>query len=131
MVGQQPPPRVHLWNNPSLVAMPAPLHPLPKHPEIWLQKFNLDDGVPSEEHLHNYMLAINLNGVDEEYCIVRLFPYTLIGSAGSWYMTESLHRSSLNCLTLSLKHKKMSKISTLDSTKYSIKFQLHQPLVLM
>jgi len=67
--------------------MPAPLHPLSKHLERWLPKFKPDDGLPSEEHLHNYMLAINLNEVDEEDVIVILFPYTLIGSIGSWYFS--------------------------------------------
>ena len=33
------------------------------------------------------MLAINLKEVVEEYCVVRLFPYTLIGSVGSWYFS--------------------------------------------
>ena len=36
------------WNNPGVVQMPAPLHPLPKYPEIWLPKFNPDDGLPAE-----------------------------------------------------------------------------------
>lgn len=31
------------------------------------------------------MLAINLNGVVKEDCVVRLFPYTIQGWAGSWY----------------------------------------------
>jgi len=64
--------------------MATPPHDLPKHPEGWLPKFNPDDGLPTKEHIHN-MLAINLNGVVEEACVVRLFPYTLQGLAGSWY----------------------------------------------
>lgn len=63
--------------------MKYPLHPLPKHPKRWLLKFNLDDGLLVEEHLHNYMMVINLNGVDEEDFVVRLFPYTRIGSDAS------------------------------------------------
>jgi len=62
--------------------MPAPLHP-----ERWLPKFNPDYGLPAEENLHNYMLAINLNEVDEEDVVVRLFPYTLTGSTRSWYFS--------------------------------------------
>lgn len=64
--------------------MPTPLHPLPKHPKIWLPKFNHDVGLPAKEHLHNSMLAMNLNGVDEEDVVVRLFSYTVTGSARSW-----------------------------------------------
>lgn len=86
MTGQQrQQPRVQPWNNPGAVEMTTPLHPLPKHLERWLPMFNLDDQLPAEEHLHNYMMAINLNGVDEEDCVVRLFPYTLTSSVGSWY----------------------------------------------
>jgi len=33
------------------------------------------------------MLAIKLNEVSEEYCVVRIFPYTFEGSAGSWYFS--------------------------------------------
>lgn len=39
------------------------------------------------------MLAINLNGVVEEDCVVILFPYTLEGPAGSWYF--SLKKTSI------------------------------------
>ena len=87
MAGQVPPPNVHPWNNPGAVNMPAPLHALPKSSEIWLPKFNPDDGLLAEEHIHNYMLTINLKEVVEEDCVVRLFPYTLIGSARSWYFS--------------------------------------------
>jgi len=86
---QQPkqPPLFRPWANPGVVQMVAPIHDLPKHPEKWLPKFNPDDGLPAEEHLHNYMLGINLNGVVEEDCVVILFPYTLQGSASSWYFS--------------------------------------------
>jgi len=33
------------------------------------------------------MLSVNLKGVTEEDVVVRLFPYTLQGSAGSWYFS--------------------------------------------
>ena len=46
--------------------MLAPLHALPKNPERCIPKFNPDDGLPTEEHIHNFMLAVNLNGVVEE-----------------------------------------------------------------
>jgi len=62
--------------------MPAPLHPLPKHPEKWLPKFNPDYGLLVEEILHNYMLAINLNDVDEEDVVVRLFLHLLQDQQG-------------------------------------------------
>lgn len=43
--------------------METPIHPLPKHPKRWLPKFNPNEWMSVEENLHNYMLAINLNGV--------------------------------------------------------------------
>lgn len=67
--------------------MTPQLHPLPKHPEIWLPKFNPDDGLPTEEHLHKYILEINLNGVLEEDCVCRIFPYTFEGSIVSSYFS--------------------------------------------
>ena len=87
MVGQVPLPNVQPWNDLGFIKIPAPLHPLPKYPERWLPKFNPDDGLPAEECIHNYMLAINLKEVTEEDCVVRLFPYTLTRSGGSWYFS--------------------------------------------
>lgn len=58
------------WNNPRVVQMVPTLHSLPKHPEMSLPRFNPDDGLLVEEHIHNFMLAINLNGVTEEYFAV-------------------------------------------------------------
>jgi len=50
-------------------------------------QFNPEDGLLAEEHLHNYMLTINLNGLYEEDLVVRLFLYILTVSAGSWYFS--------------------------------------------
>lgn len=62
------------WNNPGAVLMPAPLSQLPTHLEKWLPKFNLKAGMLLEEHINNFMLSINLNGVCNEDVVVRLFP---------------------------------------------------------
>jgi hypothetical protein len=75
------------WRSPGAVTMPAPLHPLPDYPEKWLPKFNPDAGTSAEEHINNFMLSVNLKGVTEEDVVVRLFPYSLQGSAGSWYFS--------------------------------------------
>ena len=74
--------------------MPAPLAQLTANPENWLPKFNPDNGLSAEEHINNFMLSINLNGVIEQNAVVRLFPYTLKGIAGSWYF--SLPSGSIN-----------------------------------
>lgn len=88
----QPPQRP--WRNPRDVRMVAPLHLFPAHLEKWLPKFNLDNGLLAEEHRNNFMLFINFNEVVEEDAVIRLFPYTLQGVAGSWYF--SLPSSSIN-----------------------------------
>lgn len=82
------------WKNIGVVRMARPLHKLLSHPEKWLPKFNLDDGLPAKEHINNFMLSINLNEVVEEDVVARLFHYTLQGSAGSWYF--SLPWGSIN-----------------------------------
>lgn len=75
------------WTRPGAVNMPAPLHAFPDAPEKWLSKFNPDDGTQVEEHINNFMLSVNLKGVTEKDVVVRLFPYTLQGLAGSWYFS--------------------------------------------
>ena len=75
------------WNNPGAVLMPAPLSQLPAHPEKWLPKFNAEAGMLAEERINNFMLSIYLNGVTNEDAIVRIFPYTLQGTVGSWYFS--------------------------------------------
>ncbi|MCY6488119.1 hypothetical protein, partial [Actinobacillus pleuropneumoniae] len=67
-----------------LVANP---NALPTNPKKWLPKYNPDDALSAEEHLNNFMLAINLNGVAHEDVVIRLFPYTFQGSTGSWYFS--------------------------------------------
>ena len=73
----QNPPRP--WKNLGAVRMVRPLHQLTTHLEKWLPKFNPDNGILFEEHIHNFMLSINLNEVEEEDAIVILFRYTLQG----------------------------------------------------
>ena len=58
------------WNNPGAVLMPAPLSRLPTHPEKWLAKFNPKASMLAEEHINNFMLSINLNGVVNEDVVV-------------------------------------------------------------
>lgn len=65
------------WTNPGAV--------LVANPENWLPKYNPDDGLPTEEHLNNFMLAMNLNGVSQKDVVIIFFLYTFQGSARSWY----------------------------------------------
>lgn len=74
------------WTNPgaSLVANP---NALPANPEKCLPNYDPDDGLPVDEHLNKFMLAMNLNGVSHKYFVTILFPYTFQGSNGSWYFS--------------------------------------------
>lgn len=67
--------------------MPAPLSQFLDHPKKWLPKFNPNTGVLAKEHINNFMLSINLNGVTKEDVVVRFFPYNLQGVARSWYFS--------------------------------------------
>ena len=74
------------WTNPSVVLIANP-NALPTNLEKWLPKYNPDDALPSEEHLNNFMLAMNLNGVEHEDVVIGLFPYIFQGSTRSWYFS--------------------------------------------
>ena len=75
------------WNNLGAVLMPMHLSHLLAHPKKWLPKFNLEACMLAEEHINNFMLSINLNGVTNEDVVVRPFPYTLQAAARSWYFS--------------------------------------------
>jgi len=78
------------WTNPGVDTTPTPLSQFPSHPEKWLPRFNPDIGILGDEHINNFMLSINLNGVTEEDVVIRIFKYTLQGAAGSWYFSLPL-----------------------------------------
>lgn len=67
--------------------MTPPLHPLPKNPKRWLPKYNTNDVLTLEEHIHNFMLEINLKGVTKEDVVSRIFPYTFEGVIAAWYFS--------------------------------------------
>jgi hypothetical protein len=48
------------WLDQDVVAVLGPQHPLPKHPEKWLPKFDLDSKQSAEDHIKKIMLAIRL-----------------------------------------------------------------------
>jgi hypothetical protein len=73
------------------VAIPGPQHPLPKHPEKWLPKFDPDSKQIVEDHIKKFMLAIRLRSVEHEDVVCRLFPYTFEGNASTWYFSQQPH----------------------------------------
>ena len=62
-------------------------HPLPKHSDKILPKFNPDDKEPAEVHIDKFMLAIQTLNVQHEDVVCRLFPLTFEGRASTWYFS--------------------------------------------
>jgi hypothetical protein len=75
------------WLDQDAVSVPGPQHPLPKHPEKWLPKFDPDSKQIVEYHIKKFMLAIRLRNVEHEDVVCRLFPYTFEGNASTWYFS--------------------------------------------
>jgi hypothetical protein len=51
------------WLDQDVVAVPGAQHPLPKHPEKWIPKFDPDSKQIAEDHIKKFMLAIRLCNV--------------------------------------------------------------------
>jgi hypothetical protein len=79
------------WLDQDAVAITGPHHPLPKHPEKWLPKFDPDSKQITEDHIKKFMLAIRLCSVEHEDIVCRLFPYTFEGNASTWYFAQQPH----------------------------------------
>jgi hypothetical protein len=76
------------WLDQDVVVVPGPQHPLPKHPEKWLTKFDPDSKQIAEDHIMKFMLDIRLRNVEHEDVVCRLFPYTFEGNASTWYFAQ-------------------------------------------
>ena len=89
MAGVNPPnPNANMpWLAQDAVAVPGVQHPLPKHPEKLLPKFNPELKEPAEYHVKKFMLAVRLLDVEHEDVVCRLFPYTFEGKASTWYFS--------------------------------------------
>ena len=75
------------WMDQDAVAVPGIQHPLPKHPEKLLPKFNPESNEPAEDHVKKFMLAVRLLDVEHEDVVCRIFPYTFEGKASTWYFS--------------------------------------------
>ena len=73
------------WLAQDAVAVPGVQHPLPKHPEKLLPKFNPESKEPAEDHVKKFMSAVRLLDVEHEDVVCRLFPYTFEGKDSTWY----------------------------------------------
>jgi ribonuclease HI len=79
------------WLDQDVVDVPGAQHPLPKHLEKWLPKFDPDSKQIAEDHIKKFMLAIRLRNVEHEDIVCRLFPYTFEGNASIWYFSQQPH----------------------------------------
>ena len=71
----------------DVVSILGDQHRLPKNPEKWLPKYNLDDKIPMEVHMKNFMQSIRLRNVIHEDVVCILFPYTFEGKDSTWYFS--------------------------------------------
>ena len=62
-------------------------HPFPKHPEKLLPKFDPTNAVSPEDNIKQFMLSLRLLDVQHEYVVFRLFPYTFVGQASTWFFS--------------------------------------------
>jgi hypothetical protein len=76
------------WLDQDVVAVPRPQHPLPKHLEKWLPKFDPYSKQSTEDHIQIFMLAIRLWSVENKDVVCKLFPYTFEGNASTWYFSQ-------------------------------------------
>lgn len=75
------------WLAMDAIAVPSAQHPLPKHLEKVLPKFYLDNGVTTKDHIKQCMIYLRLMDVQHEDVVCRLFPYTFVGQAFTWFLS--------------------------------------------
>jgi hypothetical protein len=75
------------WLDQDVVVIPGPQHPLPKHLEKWLPKFDPDSRKSTEDHIKFFMLVVRVINVEHENFMYRMFPCTFEGNSSTWYFT--------------------------------------------
>jgi hypothetical protein len=73
------------WLVVDVIAVPGMQHPLPKHLEKLLAKFDPNNDVTLEDHIKQFMLSLRLMDVQDEDVVFRLFPYTFVAQASTWF----------------------------------------------
>ena len=58
-----------------------------QHPEKLLPKFDRDNDFTPEDHIKQFMLSLILLDVQHEDVVCRLFPYTFVGQASTWFFS--------------------------------------------
>ena len=77
------------WLVVDAIAVPSDHHPLPKHPKKLLPKFDSDNDVLPKEHIKQCMLSLRLMNVEYDDDVCRLFMYTFVGKASTWFFNLS------------------------------------------
>ena len=75
------------WLATDVIAVLKAQHPLPKHPEKLLSKFDPDNDVTPEDHINQFMLSLRLLDVQHKDVVCILFPYTFVGQASTWFFS--------------------------------------------
>jgi hypothetical protein len=75
------------WLAMDVVTVPEAQHPLPKHPEKLLPKSDPNNDITPEDHIKQFMLYLRLLDVQHEDVVCRLFPYTFVGQASTWFFS--------------------------------------------
>jgi hypothetical protein len=73
----------------DVVAVPRPVHDMPKHHEKFLPKFDPDGKDFVEDHIKKFMLVVRLMNVQHEDVVCILFPYTFENRASTWFFSLS------------------------------------------
>lgn len=77
------------WLVQDAMVVPGLVHPLPKHHEKVLPIFDPDEKLSTEDHVKQFIMKIRLLNVRHEDVVCRLFPYTFIKKASTWYFSLS------------------------------------------
>ena len=75
------------WLAVDVIAVLGAQHPLPKHPKKLLPKFDPDNDITPEDHIKQFILSLILLDVQHEDVVYRLFPYTFVGQAPTWFIS--------------------------------------------
>ena len=74
------------WISADAIVVPGAQHPLLKHLKNILPKFDLDNDVSHEDHMKQFMFSLRLMDMHHEDVVYRLFPYTFISKASTWFL---------------------------------------------
>ena len=78
------------WIVVDSIAIPGAQHPLPKHPDKLLHKFDPNNDVLPEDHIKKFMLSLRLVNVEDDDVVCRLFLYTFVVKSSIWFFNLAL-----------------------------------------